>query len=421
MYLKNLKIIVNGEVRREISFRRGLNLILDGSVSENTDSGNSVGKTTALRAIGYCFGSNIKYFFEDPEFKDSNEKVKNFFLQNLVVFTLEIEKVDSSIVNLQRQAVLEGDESLYVNNEHFKKVADYISYIRELVYLAPGGKPTLPQIMSRFIRNTTWRMSHALKSIHAATPASQYEALNLFLFHFGDPSLIDKKQESTKRLNALRKKLSTFKKEYNARELQQAIAVITKDISKKEIEKASFRFSESYKQELSEIQNVRSSVSDLSMKLSKLDAQLSMNKKMLLDLENSKEDIDPSVIRMIYEEAGARVGSLTKTFEDSLDFHNRMIDKKMGFIERSIPAIEETISELSDELDRFLALEKELLSEIQSTGSLADLEILQRQINELYESKGKFDQALDSIRKIENDVVSEEKIFSGLVEKFSRY
>ena len=55
MFLKSLDI-KNGDVLiREISFHKGINLIVDETKPENkTESGNSVGKTTVLRLIDFC-------------------------------------------------------------------------------------------------------------------------------------------------------------------------------------------------------------------------------------------------------------------------------------------------------------------------------------------------------------------------------
>ena len=71
MQLISLILSKAGTVIREIEFKDGLNLIIDSPIVSNTESGNNIGKTTVLRLIDYCFGSDGKDIWEDPEFKKS--------------------------------------------------------------------------------------------------------------------------------------------------------------------------------------------------------------------------------------------------------------------------------------------------------------------------------------------------------------
>ena len=56
MYLKYLKIENNEGLVRMIDFRLGLNLIVDKTPRNTTDTGNNVGKTTLLRLIDFWLG-----------------------------------------------------------------------------------------------------------------------------------------------------------------------------------------------------------------------------------------------------------------------------------------------------------------------------------------------------------------------------
>ncbi|EEA8599542.1 DUF2326 domain-containing protein, partial [Salmonella enterica subsp. enterica] len=69
MFLKKLTVSspIIGLIR-EIDFHLGVNLIIDKSVEKTSETGNSVGKTTALRAIDFCLGAKQDSFYIDPEF-----------------------------------------------------------------------------------------------------------------------------------------------------------------------------------------------------------------------------------------------------------------------------------------------------------------------------------------------------------------
>ncbi|MEQ3660459.1 MAG: hypothetical protein ABNH21_16055 [Glaciecola sp.] len=106
MFLDSL-IVKNGdEVIREVPFHKGINLIVDYTApnSKKTDSGNSVGKTTVLRLIDFCLDGNAKNLYNDPEFKDSNVKIKNFLTQRNINITLNlienIEEPDSKTISI---------------------------------------------------------------------------------------------------------------------------------------------------------------------------------------------------------------------------------------------------------------------------------------------------------------------------------
>ncbi|MGH9524151.1 MAG: hypothetical protein ACRD3E_16635, partial [Terriglobales bacterium] len=72
---------------RRINFKQGLNLILDKPTTNLQESGNSVGKTTVLRLIDACLGSEGDDIWQDAEFKKSiNQDVFDFLHGNVPVF-----------------------------------------------------------------------------------------------------------------------------------------------------------------------------------------------------------------------------------------------------------------------------------------------------------------------------------------------
>ena len=95
MFLKKITISNGPTLKRDILFHKGLNLIVDETkTSDRRESGNNVGKTTVLRLIHYCFGSDGKNIYKDPEFKDkANTKIERFLQDNKIVISM-IQKED---------------------------------------------------------------------------------------------------------------------------------------------------------------------------------------------------------------------------------------------------------------------------------------------------------------------------------------
>ena len=125
MLLKNLKIFSNGIEIRNIPFKTGLNLILDNETILGTESGNSIGKTTLLRIVDYCLGSDGKDIYTDPEFKtEYNTEVYNFVQNNQVSAQLELTLRNNTNIILERNLIIEGEKYYKINDE---------TYIDELI------------------------------------------------------------------------------------------------------------------------------------------------------------------------------------------------------------------------------------------------------------------------------------------------
>ena len=84
MFLKKLVIENDSRIIREIKFHKGLNLIVDETKTDNLqETGNNVGKTTVLRLIDFCLGSDGKNVYKDTEFRDrTNTYIENFLKEN---------------------------------------------------------------------------------------------------------------------------------------------------------------------------------------------------------------------------------------------------------------------------------------------------------------------------------------------------
>src|SRR4051794_17497424 len=79
MQLIELVVTRGDSVVRRVGFKPGLNLILDKPTAQSKESGNSVGKTTVLRLIDFCLGSNGDDIWQDSEFKNNiNQDVYDF-------------------------------------------------------------------------------------------------------------------------------------------------------------------------------------------------------------------------------------------------------------------------------------------------------------------------------------------------------
>ena len=89
MFLKSLTIQNKNTIIREINFHKGLNFIVDETPEYQQRTGNNVGKTTVLRLVDYCFGSDGKNIYKYTEYqKQPNTIVENFLKENNIIITI---------------------------------------------------------------------------------------------------------------------------------------------------------------------------------------------------------------------------------------------------------------------------------------------------------------------------------------------
>lgn len=99
--LKNLKIYsTNGDIKnllitkliRNVSFKKGLNLIIDSD--DITGKGNDIGKTTFINLIDLCFGArDIDIIYSDKETKTSKNNtniVQRFIEDKKIAIELDL-------------------------------------------------------------------------------------------------------------------------------------------------------------------------------------------------------------------------------------------------------------------------------------------------------------------------------------------
>src|SRR3954470_10717996 len=99
MYLKRMRIaegIGENKEIRNVSFKLGLNIIVDDTTDQDTGQGNNVGKTTFLKLIDICLGArDKKYIWTDNDTGSETTSLKNYINDNKVYAELKIGKNDT--------------------------------------------------------------------------------------------------------------------------------------------------------------------------------------------------------------------------------------------------------------------------------------------------------------------------------------
>lgn len=401
MFLKNLKIYSSGELVRDISFKRGLNLVLDESNPEkNTMSGNSVGKTTLLRVVDYCFGSDGIDIYQDEEFRDNLNDVMHFLTKNNVLAKLEIEK-DAELFVLQRG--FGTPEIAKINEEDYESPETYRKALEVKLFNIELSKPSLREVMPKFIRKNIESMSKAIRFGGSFTPGNKYEVIYAYLFDFPDPGIVRVRYESQAKLKIVENRLTALRDGKSLPYYKQALRLVDKEISQLEKRKDTYNISELYEERMKMLTEIREIMSRTSTKVGKFETQVQMHIQTISELNKKSSDVDPTTLRALYEEAGRYSEKLNKDFEELLHFHNAMVINKIKFVKEKLEVTQEALDGHKKKLEESASQESVLLGELAKEGALTDLETLYRDLSRVYERRGRAQQKVDEIQGKENE------------------
>ncbi|MCZ0933425.1 MAG: AAA family ATPase, partial [Oligoflexia bacterium] len=394
MYLKKLTISSKTGVVREIPFKKGLNLIVDKTTSLSTDSGNNVGKTTLLKIIDYCLGGNKHQIYTEKEFKVKNKKVLKTLEENKFIFSLELETKQGSTHTISRS--IKGKSS--IDNETMSSEQKFKKLLQEIIFNFSDTRPTLGQLMNKFIRVDKHQLENALFFLHDTADHSDYEALFMFLFGYRETQNLSKKRKLVDRIKVLKRELK--ENDYNTDELEQQIFLIDKDISELQTMKSNFQFKESVANELNSLKTLQETITNLKKEISKLNLKISLNYTTLNQLKKSKSNINVTTLKILYHNAKLEIGKLDRKFKEVVNFHNNMVNNKIVYIEKNVLEIQKNINKLKDELDSNLDKESGLIKLISNKEALGDYENLNLKLQDKNRDKGFKEGLIQNIRDI---------------------
>ena len=407
MFIKSLTITSGTAVIREIEFRKGLNLIVD--ESENQITGNSVGKTTVLKLVDFCLGSDKKNIYVDPETKRSEYKlVKDFLVENKVLITLcltsDLDNDKANEIIIERNFLSSVKEGIRrINGQQVLAENFEIELGKTLFPDHLEDKPSFRQIISHNIRYKDENINNTLKTLDKFTTDAEYETLYLFLFgceftkgNIKQEILIKIKQEDTYK--------SRLEKNQTKTAYETALSLINNDIESLNKKKSSFNLNENFEKDLDKLNSVKYEVNKLSSSIGKLNIRKDLIKEAEAELLSSKSNIDIRQLEIIYEQATNKVKNIQKSFSDLVTFHNTMIEEKVKFISKELPALDKAILENNKYLQRLLEDEKRLSILITKSDSFEELEIIIGELTEKYRKKGEFENIIQQLNEVESNI-----------------
>lgn len=408
MYIKTLEILSTDEEIRKIEFHNGLNLIVDNTLttSENkTKTGNNVGKTTILKLIDVCLGANSNIVYQDTE-KKKNEYllVKNFLVEKQVVIKLTIVNsfTHNETIVIERNFLKNKKAIRRINGKDVLE-KDFEKSLMSIFFKNQKyEKPSFRQIISHNNRYTESKIANTLKTLDFAND-TEYESLYLFLLgcnvkHASEKQkLIDKKKQEEN----YKKRLENGKtKNVYSTLLRQ----IGKDIQQLDEKKTALGLNSNFEEDFDQLNNVKYNINKISSEITTLNVRKNLIEETTKDMEGDKSNINLLQLKELYDEVKFNLDNIQKTFEELIEYHNKMIVEKINFIGSELPELNTVILQKQQILTSLLAEEKELTQKISKHDSFETLEDIISQLNEKYHQKGECETIINQIENVEKEI-----------------
>lgn len=440
MFLRKLQIDNKYGMVREIEFHKGLNLIVDETPAElgKSITGNNVGKTTVLRLVDFCLGSSGKNIYQDPEFKEhENTIIKDFLIDTEVIVTLTLDddlEFPTDTISIRKNFLKNKKKIQEINNESITNNAKFDLRLKELIFDSTVEKPTFKQIISKNIRDEKNKLANIVKVLDPYTRLEEYEALFLFWLGINTDTHNQKEllsKEKTKEENFQKR----FKKEGELSLINQQLELINSKIKDSQQIKANFNFNEKFEAQLEELNSLKLELSQLSTEFSRLNMRRELIIESKEELENEKTNINVNQIKYLYDKASKLIPNLQVSFEETVRFHNELIDEKVRFIAAELPSLTEGLKSISKEISVLRRREKELSEYVSASEYSDDYDEILLELNALFEQKGNLEERrkiwmtshekLNSINEeldVINDAInSKDKLIQKRITTFNKY
>lgn len=398
MFLKQLIIQNKNTIIRDIPFHKGINLIVDErpeSIRQKTDTGNSIGKTTVLRLVDYCFGGDGKNIYQDTEFnKQPNTTIENFLKDNEIIITVVLVDnldVPKEEVIIRKNFLARNKKLQEINGQNIIDNKEFDKALKKEIFKSEVDKPTFKQIISKNIRDEKNKMANIVKVLNSFTRTEEYEALYLFWLGINTDSHNQKEllsKEKTREENFQKR----LKKDGELSLIEQQLILLNGKIEELNLRKNKFNLNENYAADVDKLNEVKSQLNRSATELSRLEIRKDLINESKEDLEQEYTQIDTSQIKSLYEKAKSLISNIQVSFEDTVKFHNDLISEKLEYITKELPEIEQQIRKIKSEIIVLRKVEDTLTESLNKSALVEDFEKTILDLNKQFERKGNLEE-----------------------------
>lgn len=391
------------KVIREIAFNmKGLNLIVDDTPESLRESGNSVGKTTAIKIIDLCLGAkSVRELYYDSDTRSENVDVKEFLNEYKVQAELILIDDNKREYSIKRDLFPRGKK--YIFDEPYSE-QEFWGVLKEIIFDLKESRPTFRQLIPKFVRVENTAEERMIKFLPVMTGNDIYDTIYCFLFQIYSGELLSKKGELTEMLSECQKTIQTLEKSKSISSLsvlKQSLEIINSDLKDLYDKRNKLSYMDEYREELDAKRKLTLRINDLQEKMELVEFEIANIENSVLNLSEEKSKIDVQILQSIYQEAKSYIPELQKSFEDMITFHNAMIQNRIDFIQKQLNVKKELLEQYSIQLAKILEQKEKITIEALDEGLLDELNMLNRKIEDLSLKKGEIKQSIQLLEEQE--------------------
>ncbi|MFD3261397.1 hypothetical protein ACE3MQ_22645 [Paenibacillus lentus] len=395
MFLKRLTIketIHAQEIIRQIPFTMGMNFIVD--AGKDQEKGNSVGKTTILKLIDICLGAkDRKFIYYDDETKQTNERLKNYIIDNKVnVDLMVVESFNEEDSN--EQHILSVDlyprGKRYINGIEVNQ-NEYWKQLNEIFFSNFANYPTFRQLINMFVRIDQRADNNKFLKFLERTNDATYENIYSYLFEMQDQVVSNHILELRREIAEKNKEIKNFMSINNFKSIDsvnQKVILLESTIDDLNNQMNILVNSRKFKENEEKISEIKIKYADYNDRIDELLFKRKRITDILTDAKQEiKNTIDKEVLRNLYNETLEAMGELHKEFEDLVKFNDELMNNKIRYFNSQLEKIEEKIVSLEENKNRLFEKHKNVIMLIEEN-KIDEYTSLQNKLAEYNEELG---------------------------------
>lgn len=321
------------EIIRNINFNEnGLSLIVD--ETNKSTSGSNIGKTTAVKIIDLCLGAKSTSSIYKEKDTGENLIVGEFIEKNKVFAELSC-RINDEIFTFKRALYKNGKNE--INGVVVRNITEYRDKLNTIIFKNYKNKPSLRELISKFIRLEDANESSLLKYLGSFTSNYEYQALYEYLF-----GIDTSKSENVNILSlneSIEKDIEAIYRKNGVSSLKEFETKI--NLMKEEVEKFKKSYSEvtvvnEYNDKLNDMQVLLSEIHRLEADYSKGKLKIDLMNEKIKKEEEKIFNVDTKMLKQLYDETKLSINSKLRDFEDLEKFHNGMVNKRIAMLRESM-------------------------------------------------------------------------------------
>ncbi|MCF5438067.1 DUF2326 domain-containing protein, partial [Pseudomonas syringae] len=140
---------------------------------------------------------------------------------------------------------------------------------------------------------------------------------------------------------------------------------------------------------IAELRESRRSVAALTSRIVNLETKLYYNNKTIERYRNNLVEVNVGEIAALYNEAKSLVPNLSKTLEETVEFHNSIMSRKAAYVEDLSADTADELDSLRNSLVQRLADEKSIVKDLSRDSHFSGLILAEKQMQDLREARGR--------------------------------